>query len=388
MSQFNRNQTDFPSYIHQCIWSSGLLLVPPTVSLENIVDKKKETYLALYQYKADMFSDMYENPMQYHIDVSGITEVMNGKPWHKAHSSAKWNKYRAKLKKLEEIEQINLPHVVCRQFLDHLKSENDNYFMDKLDYDKFFIKQTLNKCNYKLNEDELLTILKRCGLAVTHEENRVYFTNPKYPLIFAAIIDWQNLLAPFRKVSTKKYRYDSAFTHLDYRFFLDEHSLTFENSKWYMNDETIAYLTEINEIIGRSNKSFSKLDNTTRIAIGFRLKGGRFFEFDQSDSYPVLFPVRPIVLVKLFKYDSAEHHAFEERISQLPNAHEVRRTFLKWVRPCNMCPCGPVEKASMAGNPRVVFGRKMKLCGPHVYLRTSDLCEKSLAIMKMLLELE
>lgn len=388
MNQFDRNQTDFPSYIHQCIWSSGLLLVPPTVSLENIVDQKKETYLALYEYKVDIFNDMYQNPAQYHIDIPGILEVMNGKSWHKAHLSAKWNKYKVKLNKLEEIARVNLPHVVCRQLLDHLKVDDDRYYMDKPDYEKFFIKQTLRKCNHKMNEVDLLTILQRCGLSVTHEESKIYFTNHKYPLIFAAITEWQNLLNPYRKVSNKKYRYDSAFTHLDYRFFLDDHSLTFENSTWYMNDETIAYLTEINDIIGRDKKVFSKLDNTTRIAIGFRMKGGRFFEFDQSDAYPVWFPTRPTVLVKLFKYDSAEHHAFEERINQLPNADEIRRTFLKWVRPCNMCPCSPVEKASMAGNPRVVFDRKMKLCGPHVYLRTTDLCEKSLAVMKLILELE
>jgi len=381
MSQFDRNQKKFPSYIHRCIWSNGLLLVPTDISLEHITAKQKEAYLALYQYKAGMFADMYQNPELYHIDIQGITEAMAEKPWRKAHLSAKWNKHKAKLNKLEEIEQVNLSHVVCRQLLDHLQNDGDSYFMTKTDYDKFFVKQTLKKCNYKMNEGDFLSILKRCGLSVTHEENRVCFTNNKYPLMFAAITEWQKLLAPLRTVSNKKYRYDSAFTHLDYRFFLDGHSLDFENSKWYMSDETIAYLSNINEIIARDKKAFSKLDNTTRIAIGFRMKGGGFFEFDHSDTYPT-------VLVKLCKYNSPEHMAFEERMNQLPNADEVRAMFLKWVRRCNRCPCRPVEKASMIGNPRVVFGRNMKLCGPHIYLRTTDLCEKSLAVMKTILEME
>jgi len=388
MSQFDRNQRDFPSYVYRCIWSNGLLLVPPEISLENIDVEYKETYHALYCYKADMFADMYRSPEQYLTDIEGIIEAMAGKPWHQAHLSARWNKYKTKLNKLEEIEQVNLPHVVCRQLLDYMKNDDDGYAMDKTDYDKFFVKQILNKCNYKITESELLSILQRCGLIVTHREDSVYFTNNKYPLMFAAIVAWQKLLEPYRKVSNKKYRYDSAFMHLDYRFFLDGHSLTFENAKWYMNDETIAYLSDINEMISHSKKVFSKLDNTTRIAIGFRMKGGGFFEFDHSDAYPAMFACTyPTILVKLFKYNSAAHVAFEERMNQLSNADEVRATFLKWVRRCCKCPCRPVSKASMCGNERVVFGRKMKLCGPHIYLRTTDLCGKSLVIMKTILEL-
>jgi len=388
MLLFDKNQKSFPSYIHKCIWSNGLLLVPPDISLQDMVAEQKEACLALYQYKADMFTDIYQNPELYHIDIQGILAVMDGKPWHKARLSAKWNKYKSKLNKLDELEQINLPHMICRRLLDYMKSDGGSYFIDKPDYDKFFVKQTFTKCNYKISEADFLSALKRCGLSIAHDGDKVCFTNDKYPLMFAAIAEWQRLLEPYRKVSTKKYRYDSAFTHLDYRFFLDGHSLTFDNSKWYMSDETIAYLSGINEIITRDKKAFSKLDNTIRIAIGFRMKSGGFFEFENSDAYAASFSYAyPTVLVKLFKYNSAEHMAFEERINKLPNADEVRTTFLKWVRRCNRCPCRPVEKASMIGNPRVVFGRNMKLCGPHIYLRTTDLCEKSFAIMKTILEL-
>jgi len=380
MQLFDKNQKDFPSYVHKCIWSNGLMLVPLEISLENIDAANKKTYLDLYNYKVDMFADMYQNPEQYITDCEGILEAIDEKRWNQAHLIARWNKYKAKLSKLEEIAQVNLPHVICRQLLDYMKNDSDGYFMDEADYAKFFVKQTLSKCNYKISENDLWAALQRGGLAFTQKNKKVYLTNNKYPLMFAAIEAWQKLLEPFRKVSSKKYRYDSAYTYLDYRFFLDDFSLTFENSKWYMNDETIAYLSEVNEIISRDKKAFSKLDNTTRIAIGFRMKGGGFFEFDPSPS--------PAVLVKMFTNNSAQHLAFEERVNQLPNADEVRNTFLRWVRRCNKCPCSPVPKASMCGNDRVVFGRKMKLCGPHIYLRTTDLDQKSLAMMKTILDWE
>ena len=386
MQLFNRNQKDFSSGVHKWIWGNGLLLVPPEISLENINAENKKIYLDLYNYKSDMFADMYQNPEQYLTDVPGILAALDGKPWHQAHLIARWNKYKAKLNKLEEIEQVNLPHIICRQLLDYMKNDSDGYFMDRADYDKFFVKQTLSKCNYKITENELLNILQRCGIAFNQKNKNVYITNSKYPFMFAAILEWQKLLEPYRKVANKKYRYDSAFTHLDYRFFSPDFSLTFENSKWYMNDETIVYLSEINEIINRDKKAFSKLDNTTRIAIGFRMKGGGFFEFDPSISYSKYYSfASPAVLAKMFTNNTPAHTAFEERINGLPNADEVRTAFLKWVRRCGKCPCSPVEKSSMCGNERTVFGRKMKLCGPHIYLRTTDLDAKSLAIMKTIL---
>ncbi|MCL2434021.1 MAG: hypothetical protein FWD16_05830, partial [Clostridia bacterium] len=374
------NQKDFPSFVHRSLWSNGLLLMPPEISLENIDGDKKATCLDLYRYKADMYSDMYQNPSLYCIDVEGIQQAMQGKTWHQAHMSARWNKQKDRLNKLDEIEQTNLPDMVCQRLVTYMICEENQYYLDKANYDKYFLKQTFNKCGYKLNESEFLSMLSRCGLILTKTDNRVYFTNHKYQLMLQAIEAWQQLLAPYRKGS-KKYTYDSAFSHLDYRFFSPGHKLTFENSKWYMDDEVIAFLSDINNIISRQGKGFTKLDNTTRIAIGFRIKGSGHVEFEHARTYPVL-------RLKLFHSDSAEYRAFEERISQLPNADEVRDYCIKWIRRCNRCPCHPVPSASMIGRPRVIFGRKMKLCGPYLNLQTADFSEKSLAIIKTIIELE
>jgi len=375
MNRFDPNQKDFLSFVHRSIWSNGLLLAPPEVSLKNSDD--------LYRFKSDMFADMYQNPAQYFIDVNGIEEAMGGKPWRKARLAAKWNKHKLKLSKLDEIEQTNLPHVICRQLLDYLVSDGNEYFMHKANYDKFFVTQSLKKCNYKIDEADLLSILSRCGLSVTHKEDRVYFNNATYPLLFASIAEWQKLLEPYRKGS-KKYKYDSAFLHLDYRFFSEDHTLTFENSTWYMSDEVIAYLSDINKILAQRGKSFSKLDNTLRIAIGFRFKGSvngsGHFEFEHAHTYPT-------INLKLFYSDSDECRAFEERINQLPNADEIRATCLKWVRRCNRCPCKPGYPASAFGNPKVIFGRKMKLCGPYLNMSITDFSKKSLAIVKTILQL-
>jgi len=382
MNLFDRNQKDFPSFVHRSIWTNGLLLVPPEVSLENIDAENKEIYRELYRYKSDMFADMYNNPALYFIDTKGIQEAIGGRQWRKARLSAQWNKNKAKLRKLDEIAQTNLPHFICRQLLDYLVNEGNAYFMSKADFDKFFVKQSLKKCNYTISESDFLSVLTRCGLSATHKDDRVYFSNEMYPLMFAAIAGWQKLLEPYRKGS-KKYRYDSAFYHLDYRFFSEDHNLNFENSTWYMNDEAIAYLSDINKILARRGKGFSKLDNTLRIAIGFRFKGSvngsGHLEFEHFHTYPTL-------TAKLFYSDSDEYRAFEKRINQLPNADEIRATCIKWVKRCNRCPCRPGRPASASGNTKYIFGLKMKLCGPYLYLQTTDFSEKSLATMKILLE--
>ena len=379
MNCFDKNQKEFPSFAHRSIWTNGLLLVPPEISLENVKPEQKEIYLDLYRYKAGMYADMYQNPEQYTIDTEGIQNAMNGRHWHKAHLSARWNKQKDRLKRLDEIERTNLPHVVCHQLLVYLQSNDGEYYLSKGDFDKYFVAQSLKKCKLNINECDFLYILSKCGLSVTHKNDKVYFSNQKYPLMFAAIIEWQKLLEPFRK-GKDKYKYDSAFLHLDYRFFSPDHKLTFENSKWYMNDEVIAYMSDINNTLSNHGKGFTKLDNTLRIAIGSRLKNHGFMEFEHHHTYPTF-------RVKLFHSDSEEYRSFEERVSQLPNAGEVKAFCIKWTRRCNRCPCRPVPSASMVGRKRVIFGREMRLCGPYLMIETTDFSEKSLAIMKTVLNM-
>lgn len=379
MNVFDKNQKNFPSFTHRSIWSNGLMLVPPDVSLENIAAEQKETCLDLYKYKAYMYADMYENPELYLIDAEGIEKVLGGRSWLQAHMSARWNKYQDKLNKLEEIERINLPEVICSQFLLYLKNTDGEYFMSNEDYTKRFVRYSLKKCNYKLDERSYLSILSRCGLSVIHADDRVYFFNSKYPLIFKAIAEWQNLLAPYRK-GKEKYRYDSAFSHLDYRFFCREHELTYENSKWYMSDDAIAYLDNLTNVLSLHGRQFQKVDNTLSIAIGTRCKG-KSIEFEHVHTYPTL-------RVKLFVTDSPAHKKYEERINLLPNADEVKSFLMKWALRCNRCPCRPVPSASDIGRRKMIFGREMRLCGQFFTIATTDFSEKSLSIMKTILELD
>lgn len=379
MNLFDKNQNNFPSYAHRCIWSNGLLLVPPEISLENIEEKQKEIYLDLYLYKASMYADMYEHPEVYLIDAEGIESVLGGRTWLQVHMSARWNQYQDKIKKLEEVERINLPEVICNQFLLYLKRDDNGYYMSYDEYAKRFVRYSLKKCNYKLDESRYLAILSRCGLSVTPAQDRVYFSNAKYPQMFEAVTAWQDLLAPYRK-GMDKYKYDSAFSHLDYRFFSPEHMLTYENSKWYMSDDVIAYLDNITNLLSRYGKEFSKVDNTLSIAIGTRFKG-KSIEFEHVRTYPTL-------RVKLFVTDSPAHRKYEERINLLPNADEVKAYCMKWASRCNRCPCRPVPSPSHIGRRKMVFGREMRLCGQFFTIATTDFSEKSLAIMKNVLEMD
>jgi len=45
MKTVDRNQKDFPSYTHRVLWCNGLLLMPPEISLANIHDERRETFL-------------------------------------------------------------------------------------------------------------------------------------------------------------------------------------------------------------------------------------------------------------------------------------------------------------------------------------------------------
>jgi len=368
---FDRNHGDFLSFVHRNLWSNGLLLLPPN-------DSTDQCFVDLYNYKSGMFIDMYDNPTSYQLNIEDISRAMGTQTWRQAHLSALWNKDKQRQNTLGEIERTNLPHHVCKHLITYLQEDDGEYFMSKAHFDKYFTNSIIKKCSYKITHTGFFTMLQRCGLQALQKDDRVFFINEKYPQMFIAIFQWKKLLEPSRK-NKDKYKYDSAFHHLDYRFFSPHHKLGYQNSHWYMSDTVINYLSEIHDFALRRDKTFTKLDNTLRIAIGFRLKGQGFFEFEHKDGFPTM-------QLKLFHSDSKEYRNFETKVNALPNADEVRTTILSWVRRCYRCPCRPVPSASMIGNVRTIFGREMKLCGPYLNLITTDFSQKSLEIMKIILE--
>lgn len=379
MNQFDKNKTDFPDFTRRSIWSNGLMLVPPEISFECIETEQQKIYIDLYAYKFAMYVDMYAHPGQYWIDADGIEKALNGRTYQQAHMSARWNKYVDIQKKLEELERVALPELICRQLLTYLTVTDGQAYMSRVDYDKFFVKSILKKNNYKFKEQEYLSMLARCGLTVTSTGEQVCFSNDAYPHMFAAIAAWQELLLPYKKTK-EKYKYDSAFNHLDYRFFSPEHSITYENSKWYMNDGTTSFMDRLVESLSKQEKKFTKVDNTLSIAIGTTHKG-KSIEFENIHTQNTL-------RIKLCLTGTPAQAKLEAHINALPNADEVKAYIIKHIMRCNRCPCRPVKSAADIGRRYVVFGREMRLCGQYLVMATSDLSDRSLSIIKNILELE
>jgi len=372
---FDRNQKDFPSFAHRSMWSWWLRLVPPEISLADIHGERREIFLDLYNWMADMYADMYENPEAYYIDCEGGDEALRGRSIDQAKVSAKYNKQRQRMWQLQELhERTKLPHMLVGRFLDHLRRGEEGFAMELSVFEKSFMQSLEKYCRYGISEDAFLAMLGRCGLSCVRDEAAVTFSNEKYPLIFDALAEWQDRILPNRKWKTA-YNCGTAFNHLDCRIFQPGFKLAFENSQWYMSDAVIAYLTEIAAVLSELGLRW-KSNRCTQLKCDY--KGEHLLWFGM-DAYPAF-------RVLMFKPGSPEMEAFEAEVGNLSNAEEIRAFCLKTLHRCQKCGCRPVHPSQL-GRWREIFGKKVNLCGAWYGFTTRAFDESSLGIMKTLIRL-
>lgn len=374
MHLFDRNQTDFPTCLHRAIWNEGLLLMPPALSLADLHDERRSAFTDLYAYCADVYADMYDDPGAYGIDCAGVEEAMRGRSWRKAFIAAGHNRQQARMKKLLEKIRISFPQYFCDALL---RCADENGVVGLADYQRYFL-TSIARNRYKTDEMGFLQMLARGGVQVQKTEHTVRFANQRYPGLFRALDDWRTLMAPYRKGS-KKYRYDSAFHHLDYRIFLPDYKITYESSQWYMSDEVIRFLDRITQVLGKWGLRLKKADNTHSIALGCDYKGMHLVWFGVIETYP-LFRIRS------FRPGSAEMRKFEAAVDALPNAPQMREFWLKHIHRCTKCGCHPVPPRDL-GCWIEVFGRRVNVCGGHCTFETGCLNDAYFEIAKTFLEI-
>jgi len=375
MPTFDRNRTSFPTFAHRRIWANGLKLVPPEISLAGIHGERREAFLDLYNWMADMYADMYENPEAYYIDCEGGDEALHGQTLDQARTSAKYNKQKQRMWKLQELhERTKLPHMLLSRFLDDLRRDGAGFVMEPSVFEKPFMTKLEKYCRYKISEDAFLTMLGRCGLSCVRDEAAVTFSNEKYPLMFDAFAEWQGRILPNRKWKTA-YHCGAALNHLDCRIFQPGFKLTFENSQWYMSDEVIRWLAEIADLLSALGLQWK---GTRCTGLYCDYKGEQLAWFGM-DAYPTF-------RVLMFRPGSPEMAAFEAEVNQLPNAEEIRAFCLKTLHRCRKCGCRPVPPSQL-GCWCEVLGKKVNLCGAWYAFTTEDFDTKSLDTVKTLIEI-
>jgi len=371
---FDRNQKEFPSFAHRKIWSHGLQLVPPALSLAEFGDERRAAFLDLYNWMADMYLDMYENPGAYYINFEGYDEVLRGQALAQARTSAKYHKQKQRLWKLQELnERTKLPHMLLNRLVEHLRPGAEGFIMELPVFDKSFMKNLENYCRYKIGEDAFLAMIGRCGLRFTHHGDAVSFSNEKYPGMFDAMLEWQCRM--LNRKWTTKYNYGFAANYLDCRIFQPGFQLTFENAQWYMGDDVIGYLTEIANLLSEHGLQW-RGNRCTGLYCDYRGEHLAWFGMDVSPSFRVL----------MFKPGSPEMAAFEREVSELPNAEEIKAFCMKTLHRCVKCGCSPVHPSQL-GCWCEFFGKRVNLCGAWYAFTTRDFDETSLGIMKTLIRL-
>jgi len=372
---FDRNQKDFPSFAHRKIWSHGLQLVPPALSLADIHGERRAAFLDLYNWMADMYADMYENPEAYYIDFEGYDEALRGQTLEQARTSAKYNKQRQRMWKLQELnERTKLPHMLLGRFLEDLRRDGEGFAMEPSVFVKPFMTKLEKYCRYRISEDAFLAMLGRRGLRCTRHGDSVSFTNEKYPLMFDAFAEWQSRILPNRKWKTAYY-YSAAFNHLDCRIFQPGFKLTFENARWYMSDEIICYMDEITGVLSEFGLQWK---GTRCTGLYCDYKGKHLAGFGLN--------LYPFFRVLMFKPGSPEMARFEAEVGKLPGAEEIKAFCMKTLNRCRKCGCSPVHPLQL-GRRCEFFGKAVCLCGAWYGFTTRELDESTLDIIKTLIRL-
>ena len=363
---FDKNQTEFPSAVHRRIWTWGRLYVPPEISLADIHDARREAFLDLYNWTADLYTDMYEHPEAYLIDVEGIQAAMGRQTWEQARTSARYNRQKARMAKLMEMERANLPAMLRNHCFSRLRPDAPGV-MEAGGLDKA-VKYLTGKCKY--SQAELWAVLGRRGLTYTQNGDVLRLVNEKYPLMFDAIAEWQRLLAPY-KTWAARIKYDHAYSSLDYRMFLPGFQHGLDTIQWCLSDEIAPWLREIEKLL----KELGLKPKYGYIGFSCDYKGEHLANFWHADTFRTV----------MFRPGSPEMAAFEAAVNALPGAEEIKAFCLKGLNRCRKCGCHPVHPSQL-GRWCEVFGKRVNLCGGD-YFTTQTFNEASLEIAKTLIRL-
>jgi len=372
---FDRNQTYFPTFIHRALFYRANFLRTPEISLAGINDEKtKSAYMDLYHFLYDFYVDIYKNPQDYHLDTFGLEDLCKGKNWGIVKINAGWRKDNATIEKLDEIDISIFPWRFVWEILSKFHLENNKAVFEKDIFNKL-IKRFQKKCYPKPYLNTICKFLERNGIIAEETENNFVLSSRKHPAIFVVLKQWNDLLEKTNKTN-KRYLYHSAFHHLDYRAFLPDWKISFEDVLYGFDDKTRDFIKEINDFMV-SMKINCKIEREW--SLEYKFKGKSLLNFNIADD-------RPFFRIPMFNVFSEEYKLFESKIESLPNKDKIKSFCKKNAKRCRLCGCHPVP-ASMLGCWIEVFGKKIKICGGSPFYGTSLLTKDSLEILKDLIKI-
>jgi hypothetical protein len=319
---------------------------------------------------------MYNNPEEYFIDAYGIEKLLGDRKPRKVIVSAKWNKRKDILDKLNDFEIITLPWRFRTEVMDNMTLEETSAVLSREAFDKNVFKKIKAKCYPKLPTNKMFDVLTKNGIEIKHTEDKVIISNIKYPQMFIALNKWKELLTKYSS-GNKKYKYDSAYHHLDCRAFMPEYDITFDSVMSSMSDEVREYMTELVRLLSEYGINLNKADRIRSLYCDYKNEHLLYFAIDNT---------YPIIRTCMFKPGSAEAAAFRNEVEKLPNANEVKAFCLKGINRCRACGCHPVPPSQL-GYWTEILGKKVKLCGGRRCFETDNITKESCEIMKTLLRI-
>ncbi|MCL2719845.1 MAG: hypothetical protein FWD47_00705 [Treponema sp.] len=375
---FSKNETVFPSVIHQAVWNSARLIFPLEKSLSLIKDEAVKIACSdLYNLIIDGYEDIYNNPDIYGLEPADAEDYLSGRVWSKAIILALNKKDQIALDYFKCAEQrLHFFRFICGKFsadntTDIIYIQDNHVRFSKDGYKKLL---SLLKKHHNFDKESFSNLMQRLSFVIILDNDDLVITNTKYPNMFKALklLKGVDLKQKINKTNTLS----TACHFFDFRVLTPDYKCTFEDALYSLDDVNKKELIRLDSFFASLNmKRECKLNH-----VEWKFKGKKIvkyegtkvhFDINKSGNANNLITVFinktwsfnwPLIPPNFGGEKNTENRIiFESAVEKLPNADDIKVFCLKHVKRCRQCGC--LYAPPPRGHPKVMFGKIFYTCG-------------------------
>jgi len=375
---FSKNETTFPSVIHQAIWNAARLIFPLEKSLSAIDDEAhKSACTDLYNLTMDGYEDIYSNPVIYGLNPTDAEAHLSGRVWSKAIILAINKEDKSSLDFYKRTEnRLHFFRLICSKFssdniADVISLQFQNIRFSKDGYKKLL---SLLKKHHSYNKEKFEQLMQRLSFVITPDGDDFVITNTKYPNLFEALMLLKSV--DLRQKANKTHLLSAACNALDFRVLAPDYECTFEDALYSLDDANKNEIIRLDAFLTSLNvKRMCRLNHAE-----WKFKGKPIVRYDGKKAH---FDINKdgnannlitVLIEKTWSFhwplippnfggekNTENRVAFENAVDKLPNAGAMKAFCLKHVKRCRQCGC--LYAPPPRGHPKKMFDKIFYTCG-------------------------
>ncbi|MCL2603230.1 MAG: hypothetical protein FWD90_01980 [Defluviitaleaceae bacterium] len=371
---FSKNETVFPSVIHQAIWNAARRIFPLEKSFPAIVDDEvRATCTDLHNLVMDGYEDIYYNPAVYGVDPMDAEVYLGGRPWSKAIILAINKEDQGALDYFKRTEsRLHFFRFICNKIMsENTVMHSQGAYFSKDSYKKLL---SLARKHHGYDKERFVRLMERLSFVITPDGDNFVVTNTKYPQMFKALKRLHKV--DMKQAANKTRALSAACEYLDFRVLMPNYACSFEDALYSLDDANTKELIRLDAFLAALNiKRECKLNNVNWIFMKKKIVSfsGRkeHYDINKSGNENNLITIYidkswsfhwPNIRPNFGPEKNTENReAFESAVEGLPNADGMKAFCIKHFKRCRECGC--LFAPPPRGHPKVMFDKIFYSCG-------------------------